>query len=276
MVLKKTRMNRFVFVLICLGILTVLRLGWLYLFYPVHQANAVNGQIIINSDDLDQNQLLYLAGEWEVKDHKKQILSTKNDTALTTEVARATLKITFDSPIGSKELMLYIPNSPYKTTVLMNGVKIGESGKHYRDLYDGYTVPFVAKKDSISLEIIAEGENVQFPFTDKTVVFSSHEGMTNRININEGIRVAVFVTLFMNIIYSFIFYFFLKRSKLALLYSAAYLFQFLDMFYKVTLPYTKWMQLSYDMEARLTMTILFGHNILFNFNGESDRTTFKD
>lgn len=107
MALKKTWMSRFVFVLICLGILMVLRLGWLYLFYPVNQANAVNGQIIINNHYLDLNKLLYLAGEWEVKNHKKQILSTKNDTALTTEVARVALKITLDIPIGSKELMLY-------------------------------------------------------------------------------------------------------------------------------------------------------------------------
>lgn len=255
MAFKKNRVSLFVFVLICLGILTILRLGWLYLFYPVNQANAVNGHVFINSEDIKQDELLYLMGEWKVDD--KQILSTKNNIPLRTESAQATLKIKFDSPVNLNNCMLYIPSSPYKTTILVNGVKIGEAEEHYGKLYNGYSVPVTIKAESITLQIRAKGENVAFPFFGKNVMLSSQEGITDRMTLNNSIRVAIMITLLMNIIYSLVVYFFIYRTKLVLLYAAVFFFPFLDEFYQFSLSYIDWFQLSYNLEVKLTTIFNF-------------------
>lgn len=269
MISKNTWIRPVLFTLLCFGILLSLRLIWLYFFYPPSQAVAVNGHVIVNSENINEDELVYLQGEWIVEDIEKEMLSTNDNTLLTLEKAHAKLNLTFDSPLKSNELMLYIPNNPYSMTVILNGEKVEGTKKQYGNSYSEYTIPFIAHSESISLEIIAEGEALRFPFTNKAVVLSSQEGLTNQLNLNIFLKVAIVMTLIMNMIYSFIVYFFLERSKVVLFYAGAYFFLSLELVYKLIFPYVDWIGFSFTVNAKLKILVFYATALCIIFMGRA-------
>lgn len=255
----KLKLNYISFSVIIFIILFILRLCWLFVFLPDDNPVAKKGEVNINHKLIQEDEYMYIEGEWLLIDENGNHYVRANSTKQTFgEKLSLVVNASLTDAISSS-MTIQIPSSVYKTQVYIDGVLVKEQTAKHGLLYQTYNVDFVPEEKGfqIKIEVDGEGKNIEYPFFNHYIAISSEDGVELRSELNNIFRVSVTAVFMMMLLALIVIYCFIVNSRLFLYLILIYLFPTIGELYTLALPYIDWIKLPYVMDVKLYNIVYF-------------------
>lgn len=230
-------------------ILVAFRFAWIIYHQPVEQPLVEEGYLDLSDWTFDDQETVYLTGEWEF--YPEQFLKTdrKDDNRNSSNLIRVPgdWQPAFNNPAsshafgyGSYRLTIALPevrpdsfgirvNSLHTDArIIVNGTEVKTVNTPAQDFevdatFRGpFLVTFYVDANDSEVELVIEASNYQVPFMgglNKHVTFGTEAAITHETNMLQFLQMSVIIILFLHAIYAFLLYFIGKgKVKKELLY----------------------------------------------------------
>lgn len=290
MSLFKNTASRVLTIVLIFIALTILRLLWLSYFLPSSdQPDAHEGIFDIRHQQLPEDEILHLNGEWLYYPDLIDPL-TFNDRTLTysSSVNRQTIPIkdagktaqsygTYRLKIQlntnatkDNHYAIRIPTVSTASALYINGKLVGQSGKvasnpkSHRGQAAPYTVYFTNEQSEIDLVLhVSNFDTSESPTISKRVLFSSATAMIHHQQVTKLSLATISIMLIIFALFSILVILFIFRKPIVLLFTVGFLLPLADELITFDRSILDWLHLDYAWSFKLSSVIYLGASFFF-------------
>jgi len=290
MSLFKNTASRVLTIVLIFIALTILRLLWLSYFLPSSNQPVAHGGIFdIRHQQLPEDEVLHLNGEWLYYPDLVDPL-TINDSTLnySSSVNRQTIPIKDAGKIaqsyGTYRLKIQLNTNAAKdnhyairipavstaSALYINGKLVGQSGKvasnpqSHRGQAAPYTVYFTNVQSEMDLVLhVSNFDTSENPTISKRVLFSSATAMTHHQQVTKLSLATISIMLIIFALFSILVFLFIYRKPIVLLFTIGFLLPLADELITFDRSILDWLHLEYAWSFKLSSVIYLGASFFF-------------
>lgn len=290
MSLFKNTASRVLTIVLIFIALTILRLLWLSYFLPSSNQPVAHGGIFdIRHQQLPEDEVLHLNGEWLYYPDLVDPL-TINDSTLnySSSVNRQTIPIKDAGKIaqsyGTYRLKIQLNTNAAKdnhyairipavstaSALYINGKLVGQSGKvasnpqSHRGQAAPYTVYFTNVQSEMDLVLhVSNFDTSESPTISKRVLFSSATAMIHHQQVTKLSLATISIMLIIFALFSILVFLFIYRKPIVLLFTIGFLLPLADELISFDRSILDWLHLEYAWSFKLSSVIYLGASFFF-------------
>ncbi|MEK3729726.1 MULTISPECIES: hybrid sensor histidine kinase/response regulator [Lysinibacillus] len=289
-VLRKTTIRHLLIIIAIFIVLTSLRLLWLNYFLPSnHQPSAQGGIVDLNNQDLLNEEVLSLNGEWlyspgqfvnpenkgssqktNIEDHTIQTLPTLKGGKTIHPYGTYQLKILLPNLADNSRYAIRIPAISTASSLYINGELVGQSGKVADNRQDHkgqaapYTVYFTNTHSEINIMLhVSNFDTSKSPIINKRISFGTASAMTHHQLITGLSLSTIVVMLILFALFSILVFLFIYRKPIVLLFTFGFLLPLADELITFDRSLLDWLHLDYVWSYKLSSIIFLGASFFF-------------
>lgn len=290
MSLFKNTASRVLTIVLIFIALTILRLLWLSYFLPSsNQPVAHEGIFDIRHQQLTEDEVLHLNGEWlyypnlvdplTINDRAITYSSSLNRQTIPIKEAGKTaqsygtyrLKIQLNTNAAKdNHYAIRIPAVSTASALYINGKLVGQSGKvasspqSHRGQAAPYTVYFTNEESEIDLVLhVSNFDTSESPTISKRVLFSSATAMMHHQQVTQLSLATISIMLIIFALFSILVFLFIYRKPIVLLFTIGFLLPLADELITFDRSILDWLHLNYAWSFKLSSVIYLGASFFF-------------
>ncbi|WP_286926571.1 MULTISPECIES: hybrid sensor histidine kinase/response regulator [Lysinibacillus] len=289
MSLFKNTASRVLTIVLIFIALTILRLLWLSYFLPSsNQPVAHEGIFDIRHQQLPEDEVLHLNGEWlyypdlvdplTINDHTLTYSSSVNRTIPIKDAGKIAqsygtyrLKIQLNTNAAKdNHYAIRIPAVSTASALYINGKLVGQSGKvasnpqSHRGQAAPYTIYFTNEQSEMDLVLhVSNFDTSESPTISKRVLFSSASAMIHHQQVTKLSLATISIMLIIFALFSILVFLFIYRKPIVLLFTIGFLLPLADELITFDRSMLDWLHLEYAWSFKLSSVIYLGASFFF-------------
>lgn len=285
--LKKATIRHSLFIILIFILLTTLRLLWLAYFLPsCDQPIAQEGIFDIRDQQLSDEEVLNLDGEWlyypgslidplnintQSFEQTTRTIPMRNSEGTTQPFGSYRLKILLNhNAPKDNRFAVRIPAVSTASALYINGKLVEQSGKVATDSHNHkgqaapYTLYFTNEQPEIDLVLhVSNFDTSVSSNIDKRVLFGSASAMAHHQMINDLSLATISITLILFTLFSTLVFLFINPKPIVLLFTVGFLLPLADELISYDQSIITWLHLDYVWSFKLSTIIYLGSSFFF-------------